>query len=727
MCFSGGSAPAVPNETGYSGSSNNIGNSASTAATNLQNYTQAGSAAQNAQTGLAQGQLNAAGSSNLAAGAAGANNYTNSVLPAAQSNIAQSQAWGSQQGVNQAQANAAASTGQAYNAARMNNMQQLGSYGVDPSQMKSGALNLNANLQQAGAVGNAAYTAGQNRQLQGINLTNQAANTGLNASAAGAAYGNAGAGQLATSTQLGNQSLATTTQSQLAPSQYMGTALAGYGGAANIATQGYQNALAGAQYSNQVNGAEAGGIGEGVGAIGGLVADAYSGADGGVQTGRGFRSAIPGRFDNGGMPDDTSVPDDDSSNIPGQGAMGTAGPQTSTMGGTSQAVGLSPQQLSQQADQDVVQGVAKGFGATYKANGGAIPARRYDNGGGINVPSITISGAPSPTIMRGGANQGQVNDKKGGSSSGIGGLLGGVSAMGPNSAMGKGVSKATNGGTTNQGIQTANTNMMVSNSPPGGYSSMSGFDSNGNPIAQGSPPAYGSLTAGQQQAGSAVQGFNSNGQAIDPNAIGSGASAADAGSSAANAADSAAAVDLGDAGFGAADAAGGAGDAAGDVADFFGGADGGVQTGRGFRPTRFDDGGSARGPDHSDPNTQRKRYDYGNPAVQHNQQPMAPPLVNIPGPWVGANGGRPQQPTFSGGGSVPGTFISQGASDGTGIDDQVPAHVSVGEYVIPADVVHAKGKEFFDKLVQRYHVPAHQQRQQMGISPQQHGIPGRMR
>ena len=70
---------------------------------------------------------------------------------------------------------------------------------------------------------------------------------------------------------------------------------------------------------------------------------------------------------------------------------------------------------------------------------------------------------------------------------------------------------------------------------------------------------------------------------------------------------------------------------------------------------------------------------------------------------------------------MPGTFISQGASDGTGIDDQVPAKVSVGEFVVPADVVHAKGKEFFDKLIQRYHTPAQQQRQQMGMPPHHGG------
>lgn len=54
--------------------------------------------------------------------------------------------------------------------------------------------------------------------------------------------------------------------------------------------------------------------------------------------------------------------------------------------------------------------------------------------------------------------------------------------------------------------------------------------------------------------------------------------------------------------------------------------------------------------------------------------------------------------------------IESGPTDGSGIDDQVPAMLSVGEFIIPADVVASKGKEFFEKLVSRYHMPANQQR-----------------
>lgn len=52
---------------------------------------------------------------------------------------------------------------------------------------------------------------------------------------------------------------------------------------------------------------------------------------------------------------------------------------------------------------------------------------------------------------------------------------------------------------------------------------------------------------------------------------------------------------------------------------------------------------------------------------------------------------------------------------GTGTSDSIPAQnlanggpvkVSTGEYIIPADVVRAKGKDFFDGMVKKYHQPA---------------------
>lgn len=55
--------------------------------------------------------------------------------------------------------------------------------------------------------------------------------------------------------------------------------------------------------------------------------------------------------------------------------------------------------------------------------------------------------------------------------------------------------------------------------------------------------------------------------------------------------------------------------------------------------------------------------------------------------------------------------IDFGDGDGTGVDDKVPIMASTDEYIVPADVVRAKGVEFFDRLVDKYHTPAAQQRE----------------
>lgn len=56
--------------------------------------------------------------------------------------------------------------------------------------------------------------------------------------------------------------------------------------------------------------------------------------------------------------------------------------------------------------------------------------------------------------------------------------------------------------------------------------------------------------------------------------------------------------------------------------------------------------------------------------------------------------------------------VNTGMGDGSGVDDTVPAYLSDGEFVIPADVVRAKGEEFFEKLIERYHKPAAKQRRE---------------
>lgn len=89
-------------------------------------------------------------------------------------------------------------------------------------------------------------------------------------------------------------------------------------------------------------------------------------------------------------------------------------------------------------------------------------------------------------------------------------------------------------------------------------------------------------------------------------------------------------------------------------------------------------------------------------------------LGTLGGMALGGPGGffapKPPVPKADGGAihSGPGHVNGPGGP----VDDKVPAMLSNGEYVVPADVVKAKGVEFFDKLKAKYHTPAAIQRRQ---------------
>ena len=66
-------------------------------------------------------------------------------------------------------------------------------------------------------------------------------------------------------------------------------------------------------------------------------------------------------------------------------------------------------------------------------------------------------------------------------------------------------------------------------------------------------------------------------------------------------------------------------------------------------------------------------------------------------------------------GRADGRYVGKVEGPGTGISDDIPAMISDGEYVIPADVVKRKGVEFFDKLLEKHHMPAQEQYRKYGI------------
>jgi hypothetical protein len=109
-------------------------------------------------------------------------------------------------------------------------------------------------------------------------------------------------------------------------------------------------------------------------------------------------------------------------------------------------------------------------------------------------------------------------------------------------------------------------------------------------------------------------------------------------------------------------------------------------------------------------NTMTQGYQNQMQQFNANQQATTGALSavgGIAGMFMADGGATKQAIPFE---SKPGA-IDYGDGDGSGIDDQVDIKASTGEYIIPADVVRIKGEEFFDRLVEKYHTPAEEQRE----------------
>lgn len=116
---------------------------------------------------------------------------------------------------------------------------------------------------------------------------------------------------------------------------------------------------------------------------------------------------------------------------------------------------------------------------------------------------------------------------------------------------------------------------------------------------------------------------------------------------------------------------------------------------------------------------------YMNNAVNSNNSAaniMNTGFQNQQSNWV--NQGMQTAAIMNAGGTYMGTRAADGgemasggriSGPGTGISDSIHAMVSDGEYVIPADVVKRKGVEFFDKLLEKHHMPAAEQQRRYGI------------
>ena len=110
-------------------------------------------------------------------------------------------------------------------------------------------------------------------------------------------------------------------------------------------------------------------------------------------------------------------------------------------------------------------------------------------------------------------------------------------------------------------------------------------------------------------------------------------------------------------------------------------------------------------------NTRMQAYQ----AQQSQDNSLMSAVGGIAGRWAGSQAGSAAIASFfADGGKV---HKGKGAVRGPGgpVDDKIPAMLSNGEYVLPADTVKAIGKKKLDKLVDKTHTPAAVQRRRQAL------------
>jgi len=142
------------------------------------------------------------------------------------------------------QGRAQASVQQAYDAQRENSQRRLESYGIDPSQTRSGAMDTGARVQMAAQQAAAGNQARYQVENVGRALRSEALNIGKGYPGNVAqSYGQAiNAGNAAS--DVNARGIGTNTAGQQVAQGWGGQALSGYNQSANITNMGYQNQLA---------------------------------------------------------------------------------------------------------------------------------------------------------------------------------------------------------------------------------------------------------------------------------------------------------------------------------------------------------------------------------------------------------------------------------------------------------------------------------------------------
>ena len=176
-------------------------------------------------------------------------------------------------------ARAQADVSQQFDASRQRAMQNLQSYGVDPSSLRYAALDRGANVQQAAAESSAGNQSRQQDQAIGRALRSEAINVGRG-------YPGQIAGTYGTALQSGNQGINSALATTASGAASMGTGL-GWGAAGNQSlgtwgnalNSGYQNELASWQATQNQSSGIGGLLGTGIGIAASFMEDGGKAGD----------------------------------------------------------------------------------------------------------------------------------------------------------------------------------------------------------------------------------------------------------------------------------------------------------------------------------------------------------------------------------------------------------------------------------------------------------------
>jgi hypothetical protein len=169
----------------------------------------------------------------------------------------------------QQQAGAAeADVGSQYDAARSSSLQQLESYGIDPSQTRYGALDLGSRITQAAATAGAGTAARTSTYNTGIGLLSDVVNVGRGYPSSIVSTLGAGTSSGSSGVNAGLNTSSTYGSLMGTPTQWSSLAQSGENSAANTLNTAFSNELSSFNASNQASSSTFGGIGSLIGGLG---------------------------------------------------------------------------------------------------------------------------------------------------------------------------------------------------------------------------------------------------------------------------------------------------------------------------------------------------------------------------------------------------------------------------------------------------------------------------